>query len=262
MRDFKTVGEHEIKIMQYGSKKIIGSLEHEIHCWLATPDQFLKSIKIDFSWLSLDEIKRYENFYFDMDRLTYLSARIFVRITLSKYAPHINPKQWRFKTGIMGRPIIDEPNNFKNICFNLSHTRGLLACAVTSRRLIGADIEKIRSFEDVVGLSNEFCSPLEIDGLMCLPTKMQHKRLIELWCLKEAYLKAIGIGLNNNLKEISFDIQEKGRVKMVKKLNEREYKNWSFSLHYPTASHVLALAGKYNTIRKVYFNSDSSKDLN
>ena len=80
---------------------------------------------------------------FDRDRRAFLMTRALVRTTLSRYAP-VAPADWRFITNAHGRPeILDRPAGVPDLRFNISHTDGLIACAVTIGREVGVDVEHI-----------------------------------------------------------------------------------------------------------------------
>ena len=64
--------------------------------------------------------------------------------------------------------------------------------------------------------------------------------LISFWCLKEAYLKAIGLGLNYNLKDLEFKICKDNIKLYVKNVLQS---NWNFKLQY-LKKYIIAVAFK------------------
>ena len=89
--------------------------------------------------------------------------------------------------------------------FNLSHTDGLIACAVTIGREVGVDVEHIqrRLTHDVAG---RFFAPREVDDLKALPEDEQQRVFFDYWTLKEAYIKARGFGLALPLGDFAFTL--------------------------------------------------------
>ena len=63
-------------------------------------------------------------------RREYLVTRALVRSVLSLYRD-IGPEQWCFRRNPRGRPEVSGPGTGWFPRFNLSNTRGLVACAVT-----------------------------------------------------------------------------------------------------------------------------------
>src|SRR5215218_6477573 len=95
------------------------------------------------SLLSDEEHARMARFVFDRDRRAFLLTRALVRTTLSRYAP-VRPADWKFIANVHGRPeILDRPSGVPDLRFNILHTDGLIACAVTIGREVGVDVEHI-----------------------------------------------------------------------------------------------------------------------
>ncbi len=79
------------------------------------------------------ERQRYAAFRFDIDRIHYLFAHVLLRRTLSRYVG-CHPGELRFGRGRYGKPFLLVPCHSEPIEFNLTHTRGLVACALVMRR--------------------------------------------------------------------------------------------------------------------------------
>jgi len=76
----------------------------------------------------LDQMRR---FRFDPDRDAYRAAHALTRMALSSLEPAIPPSEWVFEEGARGRPEIAARSGLPRLRFNLSHTRGFVACIVT-----------------------------------------------------------------------------------------------------------------------------------
>ena len=90
--------------------------------------------------------------------------------------------------------------------FNISHTDGLIACAVTIGREVGVDVEHINRHltHDV---ADRFFAPREVADLQSLPDEEQQRVFFDYWTLKEAYIKARGFGLALPLGDFAFTLQ-------------------------------------------------------
>ena len=75
------------------------------------------------------------------------------------------------------------------------------------------------------------CSPEEIEELRGTAPGQRERRFLELWTLKEAYLKALGVGLARSPRSASF---------AAKTVDEDA--DWWFSVQAFGDDHVLALA--------------------
>lgn len=80
---------------------------------------------------------------------------------------------------------------------SLSHSGAWLACA-KAPVAVGVDIEVHtgQRMRDVRALADMVCSPAEQAWLLALPPAMQQQGFVQLWCLKEAFFKCTGTGLN------------------------------------------------------------------
>jgi 4'-phosphopantetheinyl transferase len=194
--------------------------------------------------LSPDERARLRRFHREPDRRLYLFAHALVRTTLSLYAPDLPPAQWRFVSNAHGRPeiapgLVDQP-----LRFNLSHTRGLVACAVALERDVGVDVEHLEPPNLDLGLAASHFAPAEAQALATRPAAAQRARFFALWTLKEAYIKARGLGLAMPLDQFAFDLDgsEIG-VRFSPEANDDEHA-WHFARLAPTPRHALALAAR------------------
>ncbi len=191
--------------------------------------------------LSPEERRRHAGFRNDGDRQSYLVSRALVRSALSRHAAP-DPKAWRFTVNPWGRPEVDPTVHGRVLGFNLSHARGLIACAVGAGREIGIDVEGAPSGIDVSSLAERHCSDSERRQLSALPPEERGDRFIALWVLKEAYVKALGRGLSLPLNGCSFRLEGQ-RVRLENPAaGTGAPKEWNFGLMRPTARHWLALA--------------------
>lgn len=155
------------------------------------------------SVLSASERERHGRFRFDTDRDTYLVAHALVRKGLAAIsgAP---AHAFELMSGEHGRPEISGPAAQRGLRFNLSHTRGHVACGFTRGADVGVDIETAERTVDLWPVAERVFSELERAGLRALPPSEQRARFFELWTLKEAYIKATGKGFSAPLRDITF----------------------------------------------------------
>ena len=192
--------------------------------------------------LSPDEHDRMSRLIFERDRRRFLLTRALVRTTLSRYAD-VPPAGWSFIANVHGRPeIVDRPPGVPDLRFNLSHTDGLIACAVTIGREVGVDVEHIgrRLTHDVAG---RFFAPREVSDLKQLSDDEQHRVFFDYWTLKEAYIKARGFGLALPLADFAFQLSPSSspRISFEPSL-EDDPATWQFFQDWPTPQHRLGLA--------------------
>ena len=191
--------------------------------------------------LSPQEISACSAFNREEDRCRAFVSRTLLRETLSRYAP-IRAEAWAFVAGAQGKPAIAAPTSLR-LRFNLSHTGCLVACAVTLDDEIGVDLEDETRALDPLELAERVFSPGELAALRTLGPESQRRRFFESWTLKEAYLKARGIGFAFESENASFDLSERGRVQArFTRATEDRSNDWWFALLDTQPGHVLALA--------------------
>jgi 4'-phosphopantetheinyl transferase len=192
--------------------------------------------------LSDGELTRAERFVRSVDRDTFVIARALVRTTLSAYGP-TGPRDWRFETNTHGCPfVVAAQAGTPRLTFNLSHTTGLVALAVTRGRLVGVDVERVDRVvrEDVAG---RHFAPDEVRDLRALPAEAQPRAFFEYWTLKEAYIKARGMGLAIPLADFAFTLAPPAApaIHFVEGFDDHPGR-WQFWQAWPTADHRLSLA--------------------
>ena len=172
----------------------------ELHLWCSVPDPGLPAARLDHV-LQPEELARGRSMGTAHRRQEYLLTRALVREALSAYSPTA-PSAWRFRTGPHGRPELDPPSPLR---FNVSHCRGLVTCLVGLDRELGVDVEPVDRAEEVLELSGRIMSAAERHELGGLDTtEARHDLALSLWTLKEAYLKARGLGLTLPPGSLSF----------------------------------------------------------
>lgn len=194
------------------------------------------------AWMSEDEHARMARLIFDRDRRRFLMTRALVRSALSRYAA-VAPAAWIFTANAHGRPeLVDRPHGVPDLRFNVSHTEGLIACAVTIGREIGVDVEHVgrRLTHDIAG---RFFAAREVSDLHALPADEQPKVFFDYWTLKEAYIKARGFGLALPLADFAFTLSPPAPPAITfEPALDDDPSTWQFVQDWPTRHHRLGLA--------------------
>jgi len=186
--------------------------KEDIHIWITKPTQLFASnsqrtllLKQYSSLLTEEETIKQQRYKFDIDKHDALITRAFIRDLLSYYAD-VSPNAWRFEKGEKDKPeIVNPPLPLR---FNISHTKGLIICAVTLSNDIGCDVEDINRTNDVLAIAERYFSAQETNELFSLPQEVQRSRFFDYWTLKESYIKAWGLGLAIPLADFTFTIND------------------------------------------------------
>ena len=161
-----------------------------------------------FHWgvLSGDEQASVGRFAFAIDRQQSFFSRTLVRHALTEVSGCLHPSAWQFRRTPLGRPLVVNPG-FESLTFSLSHTRRLVACAVTVGAELGIDVEGL-SPRVPVEVAERYFSRAEAADLELLEPDRRGRRFLEYWTLKEAFLNARGLGLRAPLDSFSFRLGE------------------------------------------------------
>ncbi len=222
---------------------------NNIHLWFAFPDAISdETLLLRYQQLLNDEEKkRWQRFHFARHRHHYLVTRALIRSTLSYYID-IDPADWRFSFNPYGKPEIISALADKPIRFNLSHTDGLVMCAIVLENDIGADIENLQKKHATLKIAEHVFSKQEIEALQNMPEHEQAQRFFEYWTLKEAYIKARGMGLSLPLNQFGFILRENQPVEInFDSRMDDNPEHWQFWQLRPAEHHVAAVAIKSTT---------------
>ncbi len=209
--------------------------------------------------LSIEERGRLDRFHFEDDRRDFAIAHDLLRRKLSSRA-NVQPYDWQFARNGYGKPRIDSVDpRLCALSFSLTHTRGCVSCAITSNALIGVDIERIDRSVAVSDLADRFFSKDEAASLQRYSDDMRAIRFIELWTLKEAFLKAIGVGLSVPLGSVSFHFDEHDRIHFVG-LPIFDPRQWHFAVFEPFGGVRLGVAIRSVGPHRLRVREDGSED--
>lgn len=192
-------------------------------------------------WLDQHELSRANAFKFAQDRALYVAAHSFLRQSLSHYAP-LTPDAWRFVHNAYGKPAIAN-QGYQALQFNLSHTQGLIACAISHTHTVGVDVEQRKTLADLAALCRYAFTPQETAHVLAQHSvTTQEKHFFTYWTLKEAYIKAKGMGLSIPLQDFYFshNQQQQWQIHTTKEL-EAQNQHWQFNT-FATQQHHLAIA--------------------
>ncbi len=222
------------------------SLERRIDLWLTDPasldDRTGNGHPRD--WLALldpEERTRNARFMVEPPRRLHLAARVLVRETLSHYRA-VDPRDWRFGRNAYGRPHVEAPEHGRTLHFNLSHTDGLVALAVSEAPDIGVDVEMVARRLDCDRLAPRVFAPAELEAYARLAAGERRSAFFVLWTLKEAYIKARGMGLSLPLDGFAFDISGPEPSITFNARCPDDAERWRFRHFAPTPGHRAALA--------------------
>jgi 4'-phosphopantetheinyl transferase len=214
----------------------------DVHLWYrATGSLDDAAVNAALRLLSKEERSRCDRFVFTHDRWDFAAAHALLRCVLSNYED-VPPTDWSFEVTDRGKPFLRASRGgMPPLAFNLSHTRGLVACGVGRESDIGVDVEGLDRAPDDLDIAGRYFSPVEYAMLASMPQRDRPGRFVELWTLKEAYIKATGRGLGAMLNEFGFEFAGERDLHFTARQGVPEGM-WAFALFNPSPRARMAVA--------------------
>ena len=211
-----------------------------VRVWLADPRELSDADEARLGAILDDEERtRAARFRFARHRREFVAAHALARLTLEREGGR-PAASWRFQLGSHGRPALVDPPG--GLTFNISHTSGLVACAVGRDAEIGVDVEHTDRGGRLLDVAERYFSADEAAELRGHPADRQPRRFLEYWTLKEAYIKARGLGLALPLGQFTFGITAEGiSIRFAPELGD-DPGRWRFTLQPHGSRHLVATA--------------------
>ena len=188
-----------MKIESYGNRELMhmGKLElhtGEVHIWKLR----WRELETFWEWhkplLEKEEYQKVKHYHFYEDQMRYLTGKIAVRMLLKEYS---GVDKIVLRKGKYGEWVLT-----------------IFAC----QQAVGIDVQKIGEIPEYMEIAEKFFATEEAAEIR---EAGNSERFYHYWAAKEAYLKALGIGLNRGMGFFSVRgnrIIENGKVKSGWKL--------------------------------------------
>lgn len=145
--------------------------------------------------LSDAEQQRGARFAFVRDRSRYTVAHSWLRRLLGARLG-VRPEAVELVYGQHGKPALAPHFAASALSFNLSCSQNLAVCALTSGREIGIDIERVLPLAAITPMGDRFFSQREQVSYRTLTEQDKAQGFFNCWTRKEAFIKALGLGLS------------------------------------------------------------------
>ena len=210
--------------------------------WYVDLDVSADAVRCFREWLSCDELAKAERFHSDLDRARYIVGRAALRGVLAA-GLDCSPAAIRFSYGTNGKPKLEGGHG--GVDFNLAHSGGDAVIAVADGAAVGVDIELFRPIADVESLARLVFSDVERRALALAPDPVS--AFLNGWTRKEAYVKALGMGLAAPLKEITVSLSDRAAL-FATGLRDQSASCWRLlSVPHPRAVVALALGPRLDS---------------
>ncbi len=224
--------------------------EKEVHVWCAPLEHPPERVKQFERLLSDDERQRAYRFKFEHLQRHFMAGRGQLRLILGRYLQHA-PEHLQFEYGAQGKPALVSTPDLP-LYFNLAHSHGLALVAVTPDCELGVDLEALRTLSDMEAVAKRFFSPQEYEQYRTVSAEKKPRAFFNCWTRKEAYIKAIGLGLTQSLDEFDVTLLPGVPPKIVRIQDDgHAAEKWTLAAFQPAPGYAgaLAIPGRFRQIR-------------
>lgn len=158
--------------------------------------------------LTEEERRTAKKFVQTIHQENFIIARGMLRFLLAKYLNCL-PQNICFTSNDYGKLFIAHPSS--NLYFNVSHSNDKIVYALSLNKNLGIDIEYIRDNVEECNIAQKFFHKNEyafIKQLNDCNQQLAKMAFFHCWTRKEAFIKAIGLGLSHSLKEFEVELND------------------------------------------------------
>lgn len=169
------------------------------HIWLARVAELQAQLDAFESMLSNSELERAQRFVKLSLRHDFTCAHGWLRQVLAGYQA-CDPALMQFSFNDHGKPHLSDGG----VSFNMSHSRGVVAIAVMRSGMVGIDVQHHDPQVELLAIAERFFAQEEAAWLKSVPDAQRQAVFYRIWSLKEAYIKAVGLGMALPLSSFAF----------------------------------------------------------
>lgn len=213
----------------------------EVHVWQVSIDLPPTTMQLMAQHLSRDERARAARMKRRTDRDRWIANRSALRLLAAHYL-ETDPGLIEFSYGTHGKPFITFPST--QLQFNASKSAGLALYAFILEHDVGVDLEQVHHTFDSLQVARRLFTPAENTMLRALPPRYRQRVFLHCWTMKEAYLKARGLGQYAGLNPLQVGFAARNEVRVIADDRAVAPRDWSVIPLDVTSRHVGAVAVK------------------
>ncbi len=209
----------------------------ETHLWQLHLPTATVDLALCESWLSPIERDRAQRLVRSAARHQFIVSRAGLRYLLSAYLG-CPPTAVQFDYGAYGRPQLSHP--CADLQFNLAHSGSWVVYGVGHCQWLGVDVEQLAPRPRLEALIRRCLNSVEQATLPPVPTE-RLERFVQYWTVKEAHLKAVGLGLSYPMTAVQVRLQPTPQLVRPVQAAEVTTTQWQTQLWCPDATAIAAV---------------------
>jgi 4'-phosphopantetheinyl transferase len=179
--------------------------QFDIHIWRINLARPFSDVERLIFFLSPAERERAARFCFVQNQRRFIIRRSILRQLLAA-GRKTSPETISIKFTAHGKPFVSDQEGSYNLRFSCSHSADLALVAISRGVELGVDLEQQRFLADAEDLARSHFSRREFYELAGLPQSLKTVGFFNCWTRKEAFVKAIGLGLSFPLNRFSVSL--------------------------------------------------------
>jgi 4'-phosphopantetheinyl transferase len=184
------------EVMEWREVSLIPALgQNEIQVWRIPLARSAAEVSQLQTCLSAAELAQAARFHFAADQRRFVVRRAVLRQLLAATC-HTSPDAVQLGLGTQGKPFIAQSGRTGDLRFSCSHSADWALVALARGIELGVDLEQQRNLPDAAELARRFFSNDEVCALEQLPPALKTAGFFNCWTRKEAFVKALGLGLS------------------------------------------------------------------
>ncbi|MEM1309502.1 MAG: 4'-phosphopantetheinyl transferase superfamily protein [Cyanobacteria bacterium P01_H01_bin.153] len=189
------------------------------------------------AWLSKEERQRWSNYRRETDRDRFIYSRGGLRYLLASYLDQL-PTSLQLAYGHHGKPYLtQEP---LSLSFNVAHSGDWVVFGFSHKALIGVDVEVLQPRRRLSALIQR-CLTVEEQAQLPAASEARLAQFLRYWTLKEAHLKAIGLGLSYPIKRVQVALAPTSHLICPAQVPDEPNEDWQVELWQPSDGAIAAV---------------------
>lgn len=188
-----------------GNLNFLQDITCNIHIWSSNLAVSYEKVSKYYKYLSPYERHRAESLKFEKDRNLFVVFRGVLRKILSIYI-NLPPEKILIEHTNFGKPILRNYPGTGYLYFNSSRSNNLALYIFSGLYEVGIDIEEVREIDNFEDIISQFFAPEEISDFNKIQPQELIRTFYKTWTKKEAFVKAIGVGLSFPLSQFQVSI--------------------------------------------------------
>jgi 4'-phosphopantetheinyl transferase len=198
------------------------AIHTSVHLWRVDLNVEADAEESFYGQLSPSDLTRAKRFTSPVSRRRYIVTRGTLRMLLGSFLGEL-PRSIPIEAEPAGKPHV---LGMRGIHFNVSHSAEMAMICIATCGDVGVDLESVRDVPAAAALARRHFTPLEANFVEEGGAAGAAGRFLLCWTRKEALVKALGTGLNLDLRDFVVPLTSSGAILAIDECEGGPAKRW------------------------------------